>query len=643
MGPGCITKLCITNMAGFKFDLNFSDPRKMRIAALIVALITFLVYLPALQNDFVNWDDPDYVYENQNIRSIDFRSLKWMFSTFHMQNWHPLTWLSHAVDYAIWGLNPMGHHLTSIIFHGLNAFLIVVLVMQLLDKRYEGLLSSPLNNRTHQTTRITAVVIGLLFGLHPLHVESVAWISERKDVLYAFFFLLSIVSYLKYTSSVQERQKVLNYILCMLFFIFSLMSKPMAMTLPVVLITLDIYPLGRLELRSLFKFHRKVFVEKLPFIILGLASAIITMVAQQKEIASFEVHPGERILVAFGSLAFYLFKIILPIDLFPLYPYPFRISFLSLQYVSSLFVISGITVFCILSWKKYKVFSAVWVYFIVTLLPVLGIIKVGTQAAADRYTYLPSIGPFFLMGLCIAWLWKKDAALKNGAALKRLSVIAFIILIPSILSFMTIKQIGIWRDSLTLWDTELKRYKTPGAYNNRGNAYLLLGKYQQAIEDFNKALEQNHNFAKAYNNRGLAYKNLGNYQLAIEDFSVSIRKNNREPIAYLNRGNVFRSLGDYQKAIEDYSKAIELDPRKEDFYNNRGNAFLILGQYQKAIGDFNIAIRLNRDNDNAYLNRGITYEILGNFKEALDDYRTSARLGNKQAQGYLRSKGIVWE
>jgi len=629
-------------MAGFKFYLKLSNPQKGRIAALFVALITFLVYLPALQNDFVNWDDPDYVYENQNIRSIDFRSLKWMFSTFHVQNWHPLTWFSHAVDYAIWGLNPMGHHLTSIIFHGLNAFLIVVLVMRLLDKKSEGLLSSPLNNRAHQTARITAVVIGLLFGLHPLHVESVAWISERKDVLYAFFFLLSIVSYLKYTSSEQGRQKVLNYIFCMLFFIFSLMSKPMAVTLPVVFIILDIYPLGRVELRSLFKFHHKVFVEKLPFITLGLASAIITILAQQKEIASFEVHPGERILVAFRSLAFYLFKIIWPIDLSPLYPYPSQISLLSLQYVSSLFLISGITVFCVLSWKKYKVFSAVWVYFIVTLLPVIGIVKIGTQAAADRYTYLPSIGPFFLMGLCIASLWKKDAAPKNGVTLKRLSVIAFSILISSILSVMTIKQIRIWRDPLTLWDTELRRYSIPGAYNNRGNAYLLLGQYQQAIEDYNKALKQDRDFAKAYNNRGLAYEKLGKYQLAIEDFSLSIRTNNHEPLAYLNRGNVFKALSNYQKAIQDYSKAIELNPRKEDFYNNRGDAYLLLGQYQQAIEDFNMAIRLNRDYDNAYLNRGIAYEILGNFKEALSDYITSARLGNKQAQEHLRSKGIVW-
>ena len=622
--------------------LKLSDPRKGRIAALFVALITFLVYLPALQNDFVNWDDPDYVYENEDIRSIDFRSLKWMFSTFHMQNWHPLTWLSHAVDYAIWGLNPMGHHLTSIIFHGLNALLIVVLVMRLLDKRSEGRLSSPLNNRDHQTTRITAVAVGILFGLHPLHVESVAWISERKDVLYAFFFLLSIVSYLKYTSSEQGRQKVLNYILCMLFFIFSLMSKPMAVTLPVVFIILDIYPLRRLELRSLFKFHHKVFVEKLPFITLGLASAIITMVAQQKEIASFEVHPGERILVAFGSLGFYLFKTIWPIDLFPLYPYPSQISLLSLQYASSLFLISGITVFCVLSWKKHKVFSAVWVYFIVTLLPVLGIVKVGTQAAADRYTYLPSAGPFLLMGLCIAWLWRNDAVPKKVVIIKRLSVIVFLVLISSILSVMTIKQIGVWRDSLTLWDAELQRYSIPGAYNNRGNAHLLLGQYQQAIEDFNKALEENRDLAKVYNNRGLAYEKLGKYQLAINDFSAFIRKNNREPIVYLNRGNVYRAIGDYQKAIEDYSKAIELNPRKEDFYNDRGGAHLLSGEYKQAIEDFNMAIRLNRDYDNAYLNRGIAYEILGNFKEALGDYRTSARLGNKQAQEYLRSKGIVW-
>jgi Tfp pilus assembly protein PilF len=629
-------------MTGFKFDLKLSDTR-YRLAALFVGVMTFLVYLPALRNGFVNWDDPDYVYENQNIQSIDSRSLGWMFSTFHLQIWHPLTWLSHAVDYAIWGLNPIGHHLTSIIFHGMNASLIVVLVMHLLDKRSEELLSPPLYSPSHQSALIVAMATGLLFGLHPLHVESVAWISERKDVLYAFFYLLSIISYLKYALSEQRRQKVRNYILCLLFFIFSIMSKPLAITLPVVLLILDVYPLGRLRLKSLFKFRQRVFVEKLPLLIPGLISAIITLVALQKEISSFAVRPGERIFIAIGSIGFYLSRIIWPMALSPLYPYPARISLFSLEYVSSLFLILGITSFCILSWKKHKVFSAVWAYFIVTLLPVLKIVKVGTQAAADRYSYLPSIGPFLLMGLGIAWLWEKYISPKNGVTLKKLSVIALLILISGILSVITINQTAIWKNSLALWNAELKRYSIPAAYNNRGDAYLALGQYQRAIEDYDKTIELDRDFAKAYNNRGLAYGDLGKYQLALEDFDASIRKNSNEPIAYFNRGNVFKALGDYQKAIEDYSKAIELNPRKADVYNNRGTTFLRLKNYQRAIKDFDSAIRLNRNYDMAYLNRGIAYEGLGNFEEALVDYRTSARLGNKQVQEYLRARGTIWQ
>ena len=630
-------------MTRLKFDLRLPDAWDRRLGALLVGLITFIVYLPALRNGFVNWDDPDYVYENQNIQSIDSRSLGWMFSTFHLQIWHPLTWLSHAVDYVIWGLNPMGHHLTSMIFHGMNAFLIVLLTMHLLDKRSQELLSPPLYSRSHQGALIVATATGLLFGLHPVHVESVAWISERKDVLYAFFYLLSIISYLKYASSEQRRQKVRNYILCLLFFILSIMSKPLAITLPVVLLILDIYPLGRLDLMSLFNFRQRVFVEKLPFIVLGLSSAIITLMALQKEISSFAVHPGERILVAIESLAFYLSKMSWPVGLSPLYPYPVRISLFSLQYVSSVFLILGITSLCILSWKKHKVFSAVWAYFIVTLLPVLKIVKVGTQAAADRYTYLPSVGPFLLIGLGIAWLWEKDISKRNVVTPQRLSIIFFSILITGILSVMTINQTGIWKNSLTLWNAELKRYSIPAAYNNRGDSYLALGQYQRAIEDYDKTIELDRDYAKGYNNRGIAYGDLGKYQLALEDFDAYIKRNSNEPTAYFNRGNIFKILGNYRKAIDDYNKAIELDPRKADVFNNRGNTFLKLNSYQKAIDDFTMAIRLNGNDDKAYLNRGIAYEGLGNYGEALADYRTSARLGNKQVQAYLTSRGIVWQ
>lgn len=629
-------------MAVLKLDSKLCFNKKVWIVAFFIALITLFVYLPALQNGFVNWDDPDYIYENQYIQSINFRFFQWMFSTFHMQNWHPLTWFSHAVDYGIWGLNPIGHHLTSIIFHVLNTFLVVILIIRLLNNRFVKLLSPLSGNQYYQTTLITAALTGILFGLHPIHVESVAWVSERKDVLCAFFLLLSVLFYLQYTSSSLQKKKPLNYALCLSFFIFALMSKPMAVTLPVVLFILDIYPLERLEVRSAFNSHRKVLIEKLPFLGLSLASSVITIVAQQREIVSFEVNLIERFLIAFQAVSFYLFKMLWPTDLSPLYPYPSKISLLSLQYIAGLILVVGITAFCIWSWKKQKVFLAVWAYYIVTLLPALGIIKVGIQAAADRYTYLPILGPMLLIGLGISWLWEKSAAKQKRLIFKRVYIITPTILLLSILSIMTIKQIEVWRDSMTLWNKELKLYSIPEAYNNRGNAYLSLGNYQQAIEDFNKAIELDPNYAKAHNNRGLAYGSLGKYDLAIENFDATINLNNRESRAYYNRGNVFKALGNYQKAIEDYNRAIELNPKKADDYNNRGNTFLKLNNYQRAIEDFSMAIEFNPKYDKAYLNRGVAYEKLGNYKQAIIDYQISARLGNKQVQDYLKSKGIVW-
>src|SRR4030042_6349989 len=328
------------------------NKKKLLAVAFLVALITFFVYLPALQNGFVNRDDQMYVYENQHIRYINIEFFKWMFTTFHASNWHPLTWFSHAIDYAIWGLNPLGHHLTSIIFHGLNTFLVVILIIRLMNyAQYKALSpilpngrqagpsieggelhtpSSPLERGLSPV--IAGAVTGLLFGLHPLHVESVAWVSERKDVLYAFFFLLSILSYLRYTSlhphphpsrerAIEESLPSpcgrghggggINYILCLLFFILSLMSKPMAVTLPVVLLILDFYPLGRLEFKSAFISQRKILIEKIPFLILSIASSVVTILAQKAEggIQPPDFIPfAERVWILIRALGFYLAK-----------------------------------------------------------------------------------------------------------------------------------------------------------------------------------------------------------------------------------------------------------------------------------------------------------------------------------------------
>lgn len=636
---------CILDVnEGISFTLeskSYTFNKKRWLAALLIAFLAVLIYLPCLDNSFVNWDDPDYVYENIHIRSLDSKFLKWMFTTFRMQNWHPMTWLSHGIDYAMWGLNPTGHHLTSVILHALNTFLVVIIAMRLLTEVSLKRSVSLLPNQYDKELLFTASVTGLLFALHPIHVESVAWVSERKDVLFAFFSLLSILSYLSYTSSVQKK-KALLYILSQLFFILALMSKPMAVTLPGVLLILDIYPLERLQWRSAFNRQSKILIEKIPFLLLSCFAAIMTLFAQQKEIASFKVTLLERIALAFKSLIFYLFKIVWPIKLAPLYPYPSDISFISFSYVSSLIFVAGITIFCIWSWKRHKVFLAVWLYYVCTLLPVLGIIKVGQQAEADRYMYLPSIGPMLLMGLAMSRLWNIVSFDRKRLILRKVFTITFMIAIISILSVLTIDQIKVWRDSVTLWSKEIQFYSNPTAHVNRGNAYIELGKYQQAIDDYNKAIQLDPLFAKAYVNRGIAYSYLRRYQKALQDFSTAISLDMQNSPLYFNRGNVFKALGLYERAIEDYTSALALNSDNVDAYNNRGTTYLKLRKLKLAIKDFTSAIKRDPENDKAYANRGIAFERHGEYRQAINDYKVSARLGNREAQKYLRLRGIEW-
>jgi fumarate reductase subunit C len=232
---------------------TFAKPSIHSVGAIALFLLTFLVYTPALNNDFVNWDDDGYVYENRNIQSLNLSSLYWMVTSFHEANWHPLTWLSLSLDYALWGLNPLGYHLTNIILHGSNTLLVFLLVIQLIMKAQEvSGIPRPFNTKLPITTKsmMVASVTALLFGLHPLHVESVAWVAERKDLLCSLFAFLTLLSYLSYTSSMVTKHRCIWFALCLLLFIFALMSKPMAVTLPVTLLLLDLYPLKRISLHN---------------------------------------------------------------------------------------------------------------------------------------------------------------------------------------------------------------------------------------------------------------------------------------------------------------------------------------------------------------------------------------------------------
>lgn len=599
------------------FKLN-----RVYFIAFIIALTTFLVYLPALQNGFVNWDDDVYIYKNSNIRSLDFRFIEWASSAVVSANWHPLTVLSYAVDYAFWGLNPIGYHLTNIVLHAINTFLVFILSYKLISHGKLPAIFVP-------------AIIALLFGLHPLHVESVAWVSERKDVLCAVFFLLTFISYIRYISGVSKRR--LFYGISLIFFILSLASKPMAVSLPFVLLIIDYYPFNRLKTYG----AKRLFIEKVPFLLLSFASSIITIWAQSTEgaIRTLERIPLlERIVVAGRAYVFYLEKMFLPLELAPLYPYPTKGVFSSPVYVVYLAIFLIITVAAIRSFKKNSLFLAVWLYYTITLLPVIGIVQVGGQAAADRYTYIPSLGPFFVGGILIGNLYQR-ASMKL-----HIPIVAVLLLFLGIFINMTINQIGIWRDPITLWSHEIKIFpeNAPVAYNSRGIVYSDLKNYNQALSDFNKAIEINPQYQNAYNNRGIVYQSIHNYTQAINDFNKVIELNPTHSIAYRNRGVAYNSLGRYTQALNDLNIAIELNPQYANAYHSRGYAYNNLGMYGQALNDLNIAIELNPQDPKARHTRGITYANSGNLQNAIIDLQKAIELDDKYAYAYS-NLGLVYQ
>lgn len=432
----------------------------------------------------------------------------------------------------------------------------------------------------------------MLFGLHPIHVESVAWVSERKDVLSVFFFLLSVSSYLQYADAGKKRHCAYAFI----FFLLALLSKPMAITLPLVLLILDYYPLRRMARTSGLV---RLSIEKIPFFILCAVTVGLTIWAQKHALTATRMTDlSVRLFVALRGFFFYIYKMILPAGLSPYYPHPYEIQIFSLEYLGSLAMFIAVSAFCLIKAKRQKAFIAVWFFYVVTLFPVVGIIQVGGQAAADRYAYLPSVGPFILTGLAIGHILDRYVSRTGYIA-------AVWILMTFVLGALTVKQVAVWKDSGTLWTQDIRYYPTPFAFISRAKFYHLDGRLKEAIRDYTTVLENADPavYAELYLRRGLARMTLGDHAGAISDFTAFLSTNPEDPRAYNNRGNAYKGLGDYSLAVKDYETAAMLDP---------GN---------KAI----------------YFNLGQTYMKTGNKPLGLANMQKAAGLGMKEAEDFLRS------
>ena len=530
------------------------------LICLVLTILTVITFWSLKDCGFINFDDDIYVYKNAYVQSgLNWNSIGQAvsFSSEILEksaNWHPLTWLLLMLDYQIFGLHPQGFHLINLLFHVMNTILLFLVL--------------------HRMTKTLwpSAFVAALFAIHPLHVESVAWIAESKDVLSTFFWMLTLGAYSYYV----EHPGFRRYVFVLLFFVLGLMAKPMLVTLPFVLLLLDYWPLRRFQkIQPADSGHKWSLIypllwEKVPLFILAILSSIVTYVAQGGAVASIKaLSLVVRIGNAFVSYIAYIGKMIWPSNLAVFYPH--TELFVSWQVLGSIFLLIAITLAVIWRVKRSPYLATGWLWYIGTLVPVIGIVQAGGQAMADRYTYIPLIGLFIMVAwgvpeLLRKWNHRKEILLTSSV----LSILC--------LSIITWTQVGYWQNSITLFDHTLKVTDNNFfIYTNRGVAYNGLGNYRQAIDDCSRAIEINPGYALAYTNRGIAYSNLGNYKQAIEDYGRAIEIKPGYADSYNNRGIAFKSLGSYKQAIEDFNRSIKIRPGSADSYNNRGNVYLNQG------------------------------------------------------------------
>jgi len=538
------------------------------ISALIsVIIVSFLIYIPDLHNGFLyTWDDSVYIVYNNNISELTGGTVLWAFSTHYADYWAPLTWISLALDRSLWDLNPIGYHLTNNLLHAMNAGIFFLTCLTLL-RNYLSLEYQAGRKPiilTMDRALYAALLAALIFALHPLRVESVAWASERKDVLSFFFGIAATLLYLKHTEGTSVRSRsggkrlvfasTRYYWASVASYGLSLLSKPMFVTLPVVFLILDWYPLRKLQRPAL----TSALLDKAPFILLSAMAAAITALVHSSTLVPAELSPvSSRILIAGKAVISYMWMTLWPVSLSPFYLHPGNILGNSLAYVTSLLLVLAITLCCVLLRKRNPVLMASWSIYLITLLPVLGLVQGGLTEIADRFTYVPGLPLALLISLGIIALTAKLSA-SRMAVIVITSGTALLLLASS---YLTVRQIAYWKDDVALWTRAIgvKPHFSGRTYYQRGRSYAAQGDYVNALADMNEA------------------------------FAIATRKKLREmhPI-YTERARILTQLGDLEGAIADYTRAIESDssPSRLMYYRERGKLYQEIGRPDLAAEDF---------------------------------------------------------
>ncbi|HAH33091.1 MAG TPA: hypothetical protein DCL44_12335 [Elusimicrobia bacterium] len=605
-----------------------------------ILLLTIIVFSDSLKNSILTcWDDNQYITDNIAIRGLAFENIRTFFSKAYVGCYLPLTMLTYAFDYRLFGLNPASFHFTNLFIHLLNVILVFIFIQKLAGEKK------------------ISTIAALIFAIHPMHVESVAWLSERKDVLYSFFFLSSLICYLNYLKD-SFRLKHLFY--CLILFICSLLSKPAAIPLPLVLILLDYY-------YSRDALNKKAIIEKIPFFILAIIFGVILLFTQNKfEAITQTFYFYERFFLTSYAIVFYVIKMIAPLNLCAMYYYPAKSNgFLPIEYYLAPLLIVAVIYGIYKSGVHKKHLISGFLFYLITIILIIQIKPVGSSIVSDRYSYIPYIGLSFIAGYFYVFFVSKNAKLKLPLNLLILcSVLTF--------SVLTWKRNRVWADSLTLWTDVANKH--PNVYhawsslgfekiahkdykgaveaynvalalkdtvitrNDRGIAQCYLNNFSEAIADFSECIKKDPAFADPYYNRGLALEKLNrNYPEILKDYSKAVQLNPKYLAAYGRRGFIKYVTHDLKGALEDCDKVIELNPNLADSYFYRGMVLFAMERFNDAIKDYDNAININPAMATVFTNRGIAKLKLNDKKSACLDWRAAAEKGDRNAEKYLKS------
>jgi tetratricopeptide (TPR) repeat protein len=578
----------------------------------IVFAVSLFVFLAAIGNDFVNWDDDQNFLDNPSYRGLSFDHLVWMFTNFHLGHYHPLTWLTLGVDYTLWGMNPAGYHFTNILLHALTAVLVYCLILLLLQLGFQKEWAPP-------GLKMGAVLAALLFAIHPLRVESVAWVSERRDVLSGLFYVATLLLYLRG-----------RLVASLAAFTAALLSKVIVVSLPIVLLVLDWYPLRR-------RWSWRMALEKVPFFALALAAGLIGVGRYEAgvtgAVADVGVTPWLRVMLSLYGLAFYVWKTLLPFGLSAQYVYSRDPQPLDPPLLGAALFVMAVTVLVFaLRRRGWPAGLAVWTCYVVTLLPVLSLLRLDRQQyVADHNSYLATLGLATLGGALFYhfFLNSRPQWVMLGA-----------VLVTLLLCERTVRQVGVWQNSVSLWTHTLQSNPLSiVAHNNLGRALAEEGDPEQALAHFQRAVEIRPGYVHARYNLGNLLMRQGRLTEAEQQLRRVVEQQSGMARAHSDLANCLLRLGRAAEAEEHYREALRIDPLFADVYYNLAMALHHQGRAGQAGEYYQRAIDLDPANADAHNNLGVLLESQGDIESALAQYRQALEIepGNPDALRNLRA------